>query len=420
VKTSPWLVPWLAGGALAASALICAAQAQPPNTSPPVQAPDAQAPSLAEAVEAAWLRSAEAAQSRGQQRLARADQAVAGSWLSAAPALQLSQREGRGSAAGQRDTEVGIALPLWRLGARSAAGQAAQAELDWSSAAEAASRLHVAGQVREAAYGLRRLEAELRLATTQLDLMRQLAQDVDRRVQAGDLAPADAMAAQAEWLASQAQQGDARQQLQAQLAQWHLLTGWTRLAVPQAEGTLDAFVLNDAHPELRLAAHAVERAQRKLALAQMQRGSSPELGISLRQERPGSGNPALNSVGVALRLPFGGETHPQPRIASALAEVDVALSQQQLLRDRLVAELELARSQVGLSESQARLEGQRAKLLRERARHIDKAFKAGETGLPELLRALSLAAQAEIASERQQAALQLARARLQQSQGLLP
>ena len=57
-----------AGGALAASALICAAQAQPPNTSPPVQAPDVQAPSLAEAVEAAWLRSAEAAHSRGQQQ----------------------------------------------------------------------------------------------------------------------------------------------------------------------------------------------------------------------------------------------------------------------------------------------------------------------------------------------------------------
>ncbi|MFN4104413.1 MAG: hypothetical protein ACK4GB_09025 [Tepidimonas sp.] len=72
------------------------------------------------------------------------------------------------------------------------------------------------------------------------------------------------------------------------------------------------------------------------------------------------------------------------------------------------------------AESQAQLEAQRAMLLRERAGHIEKAFKAGESPLPELLRALGAAAQAEAASERQQAHLRLAQARLQQAQGLLP
>lgn len=419
MKPHPWFVPWLAGGALAVSALGCAAQAQPP-TPIPTATLAATRPSLAQAVEAAWQRSAEAAQSHGRQRQARAEQAVAGSWLAAPPALQLAQRQGRGNAAnGLRETEIGIALPLWRYGARATAGQAAQAELDWSAAAEQAARLLVAGQVREALGQLAAAESEQRLTVLQNQLLAELTDDVDRRVKAGDLAPADAMAARAEWLASKAQEAEAAQRLRGQLAQWQLLTGLALAA--QAESSKPAaFELNDAHPELQLAVRAVERAQRKLAAVQVQRSDAPELGVSLRQDRPGQGNPAQSSVGVALRMPFGTATYAQPRIAAALTEVDVALVQQQRMRDRLTAELELARSQLRAAEAQGQLEAQRAALLRERAGHVDKSFKAGESPLPELLRALNAAAQAEAANERQQAQLRLAQARLQQAQGLLP
>jgi outer membrane protein TolC len=107
-------------------------------------------------------------------------------------------------------------------------------------------------------------------------------------------------------------------------------------------------------------------------------------------------------------------------LTAAQADVDLALAQQKRTRDRLAAELELAHSQLQGAQAQARLEAQRAVLLRERATHIDKSFKAGESPLAELLRALSAAAQAEAASERQQALLGLTQARLQQAQGLLP
>lgn len=417
MKSHRWLVPWLAGGAIAASPLACAAQAEP---AAPDTASAATRPSLAAAVEAAWQRAAEATQTQGQLRQARADQAVANSWLAAPPALQLSQREGRGNAAdGARETEIGLALPLWRPGARATAGQAAQAELDWSAAAEQAARLHVAGQVREALGQLTALEAEQRQAALQSRLLGRLAEDVDRRVKAGDLAPVDAMAAQAEWLSSQAQEAQALQRLRDQQVQWRLLTGLA-VAAQAPPAAAVAVELGDAHPELQLATRALERAQRKLAWVQAQRGDGPELGINLRQERPGAGNPAQNSVGVALRLPLGTDTHAQPRIAAALAEVEMASLQRQRTQDRLVAELELARSKLQGAETQARLEARRAALLRERASHLDKAFQAGEAPLPELLRALGAAAQAEAVSARQQAQLQLAQARLLQAQGILP
>lgn len=66
------------------------------------------------------------------------------------------------------------------------------------------------------------------------------------------------------------------------------------------------------------------------------------------------------------------------------------------------------------------MEQVRAALMRERAQLIAKSFQAGESPLPELLRALGAAAQADTASARQQAAVQLARDRLQQALGQLP
>jgi cobalt-zinc-cadmium efflux system outer membrane protein len=75
---------------------------------------------------------------------------------------------------------------------------------------------------------------------------------------------------------------------------------------------------------------------------------------------------------------------------------------------------------VHTAEQQLKADRQRLALLRERAALIDRSFKAGETPLPELLRAFAAATQAEASFARQHAALGLARARLQQSLGMLP
>lgn len=417
MKSHPWFNPWLAGRVIAASALSCAATAQP--VPPPVSAASAVRPTLSQALDAAWQRSLEASETSGQQGRAQAEQAAAGAWLAAAPSLEVSQREGRRNS-DSRETEVGVALPLWRPGQRDKAGQAAQAELSWAAAAEQAARLRLAGVVREAAGAMQAQESEVRLTSLQRQLLQRLADDVARRVKAGDLAPADALAARADLADAEAQDAEAQQRLQAQRSHWQLLTGLA-LAPDSASGQVAAkqAVLDD-HPELRLAGQALERARRRVALVQAQRGDAPELGLSVRQERPGQGIATQHTVALGLRIPFGTEIHSQPRLAAALAEQDLAQTIEQRTRARLSVELELAQSQLSSNSAQARLTQERAALLRERANLIDKSFKAGETPLPELLRALNAAAIAETAAVRQQAALSLAQARLQQVAGLLP
>jgi outer membrane protein TolC len=100
--------------------------------------------------------------------------------------------------------------------------------------------------------------------------------------------------------------------------------------------------------------------------------------------------------------------------------MQIAQTQAQRTRERLEADLALAQSQLSQSLAQLDAERERSTLLAERARLIDKSFRAGETALPEMLRALAAAASAESAYARQQVNHQLAIARLEQALGLLP
>jgi len=375
---------------------------------------------LKQALEAAWQRSLEVSESRGRSARAQADQAVTQSWLAAAPAVSLGQREGSaGAPAASRETELGLALPLWRPGQRAAGGQAAQSQSAWVQATEQAERLRLAGRLREAVGALDLANVELQQVERQVQDLAQLTQDVERRVRAGDLALADALAARAEWLAARAQSSAARQALGIQQSHWHLLTGLAPLKLQTSVAPALA-QLPDTHPELVLASAMVDLGQRRVDLARVQRSDSPQLTLSFRQEHPGQGAASQSSVVVALRVPVGGQVYQQPRIVSALGELDMAQTQAQRTRERLTAEVALAQSQLSLSQAQLQVEQERAQLLAERARLIDKSFRAGETALPDMLRAMAAALSAKSALARHQINHQTAMARLEQALGLLP
>ena len=375
---------------------------------------------LKQALEAAWQRSLEVSESRGRSARAQADQAVTQSWLSAAPALSLGQREGSaGAPAASRETELELALPLRWPGQRKNEGQAAQSQSAWVQATEQAERLRLAGRLREALGALHLAEADLYQLEQQVQDLAQLTQDVERRVSAGDLAPADALATRAEWLAAQAQSSAARQALGIQQSHWHLLTGLAPLKL-QTSVVPTLGQLPDTHPELVLASAAVDLGQRRADLATVQRSDSPELTLGLRLEHPGQGAASQSSVVVALRVPVGGQVYQRPRITAALGELDMAQTQAQRTRERLRAEVALAQSQLGLSQAQLEAEQERAQLLAERARLIDKSFRAGETALPDMLRAMAAALSAKSSLARHQINHQTAMARLEQALGLLP
>ena len=425
MKPRPWLSACVITGSVAGGPVWAQPAASPQGSLAALPSSTDAATgtvSLRAALDAAWQRAVAARESDGQRRRADADRAAAGSFWAAPPSLELSHRNDRlQSNAGKRETEIGVAVPLWLPGQRTARASTADAAAAQALAAEQVARLRLAGELREAAWQLAALQAEAVQAETLARSLQQLADDVERRVRAGDLARADALAAQAEQLAASALQSEVRQRLQVARARWALLTGLAAAPDLPALAAADAATVTSAtHPELQLASQSTDLARKRVELMRRSRRDAPELTLGLRQDVPGRAEASQGSLLVGLRLPLGTDDRNRPLEAAALAELDVAETHEQRLRERLDSDIATARDAQRSAEAQLEAETARTRLLRERATLIDKSFRAGETPLPDLLRALAAAAQADSAVARQIAALGLARARHQQTLGRLP
>jgi cobalt-zinc-cadmium efflux system outer membrane protein len=380
------------------------------TTSPRVPA----AVSLGQAVDAAWQRAVTAQESRGREQIALARQTAASAWTPHAPAVEVSQRQGR---SGVSETELGVFAPISTPGRRSALAAAAAADLELAQAGRRASRWRLAGEVREAAWSLETHRADLAAAREQVRLLQQLAADVDRRVQAGDLARADSLVARAEVLGAEGSMAELQQRVTSAKSRWRTLTGLDSLADP-TEATMRA--IEQEHPELALARLEVQRTRAQLDAVRQSRRDPPEVGLNWRQERSSDVQGRQNSVGVILRVPFGTDARSGPAEAAAVSELDLVRLQEERLRERHAADVRTAREALESTEQQVLKEQARLALLRERAQLLDKSFHAGETPLPDLLRAVGSAAQAEGALARQQSAVGAARARLNQALGVTP
>ncbi len=381
------------------------------------------APSIKFAAQAAWLRSVQSRSAEGRLDQARAAQSVAASPWAAPPALELAHRTDRlNDSLGRRESEIGVAWPLWLPGQRVARGNAADAELDAAETSRLAEQLRIAGEVRVAAWSLQAVHSELAASKARAATLRALTADVERRVKAGDLARADALAVRAELLAAEAEAAGTQARLDAARTRWRALTGVEPLLDPAEASVVEARIIEAVpeHPELALALLEIERARKRLDLNRVSRRDPPELLLRYRQESAAAGAAAQNSVGVALRIPFGTDDRNLPRDAAALAELDIAQARERALRRRIEAETGIARDALALAQQQLGAEESRAALLRERAQLIDQSFRAGQTALPEQLRALAAADQAAASLARQRADLGLARAQLKQSLGILP
>lgn len=408
---------------LAGLTLACTSYAQPmESVAAPKSSSNIQKTTVATAVEAAWSRAVASAEAAGISRQAAAEKQASSALWAAPPSVELSHRNDRlQSNNGARETEVALAVPLWLPGQKSAKQQAADSLSSLSQLSETEGKLRVAEVVRELHWQIAELQASQSLSKQQTSTFAAIASDVDKRVKAGDLARADALAAKGELLSAQATQSQAETQLEAAKRQWTALTGLAQTpdaTFASAESPSPRQLAE--HPELLRAEQQVDLARKRLDLVAKSNRSAPELITKFRQDIPGHGQGSAYSLGLAVRIPFGTDDRNAPLQAAALTELDIAQRKEQVLRAQLSARMESAKAAAAASQLQLQTEREKASLLNERAKLIRASFNAGETSLPELLRAAIAAAQADYSAARQEAAFGLARARLQQAYGQLP
>lgn len=385
----------------------------------PMAFSQAGSPDLKTAVDAAWLRSPQGRtlEARRQEVLAGRD--AAQSWIAGQPVLGLSQRSDRWTDdTGALEHEVSLSAPIWLPRQQSARRALAQTGADDLEAQIAAARLAVAGEVRERLWAVAAARAALAEARDHQAHLTAFADEVMQRVTAGDLARTDGMLARQEVLAAQGAIAAAQARTNQALTRYRTLTGLSAIVDPEPE--LVAESMREPHPKRLAARTALSHAQSALGVVNRSRSAAPTVGMSIRRERDSATSGHSNSIGIAVQIPFGTAARNRPLETAALTQIESATAQATQIEAELQAEVELARQQLTAAQQALETASARAVLTREHLALVAKAFRLGERGLADLLRAEALSHEAGSAESQQKVAVGLAHAQLNQALGIVP
>lgn len=385
----------------------------------PMALSQAQPSTLKAAVDNAWQKSPQARtlEARRNEMAARSD--AARSWIAGSPTIGLAERSDRWTDRnGAREAEVSLAAPIWLPSQKSARESLARNSSDDLDAQIRNARLGIAGEVRERLWAVAAAREALAEAQDHHEHLNGLADEVMRRVKAGDLARTDGMLAQQEVLAARGAIAVAQSRLQEAISRYRVLTG--QADVPAADPEAVASAAAEPHPRLLAAQTAVARSQASLAVVNETRSEPPTVGVSFRRERDGFTSGTDRSVGIAVQIPIGTAARSRPRETAALTEIETAHAEASLAEQAVKADVEVARRQVEAASLGLDAANSRVALARQHHELIDKAFQAGERGLAERLRSQVLLHEAEVAERQQKVAVGLAHARLNQALGILP
>lgn len=378
------------------------------------------AASLRTALDQAWEKSPQAQTLEAKRAESDAQGVAANSLLPGAPAVILGQRGDQlNSNAGKREWEAGIALPIWLPGQRDARQRQAQAGKDGLEANIRALRLKLAGELRDAIWQVRQVEAQTRLDEQRALTAKKLAEDVAKRVRAGELSKTDLNLAQNEWRTAQAAILQSRNRLLQAQQTYATLTGTMALPEDVSESAQPE-PLQDDHPLLEEARQAIETAQAQVRVATNSLRDNPELELSTRRQRGNLNDPYAGTVAISLRLPLSTDARNLPRISAAQTALTGAQSEYNRTRLTLEYQRQQAEQALQAADQLLDLARQQRAAARENLDLIQKSFNLGESDLFTLLRARAASFEAEQANNQQEIAQAQARARLNQAQGVLP
>ena len=376
---------------------------------------------LSEYVEATFVRHQGRELSQSERDIANALDQKAAQPLAGDPTFNLKyETDAIGSDLGYREWEGGVELPLWSPGQSREYKREAGRTMSVADATLNARRLEVAGKVRDRLWMLALARGELEQAQSALQIAQGLADDVKRRVDAGELPRSDLLLADKDVLT----RTDAVAQAENRVAQaegvFRNFTGLESALIPQWEPIPANRELPENHPQLVLVDAKVELASAHRDRVEGERHSGPNVWLGGKTFKEQSGAGYDSAVGIEVSIPFGSVAHAAPALAKAgaaltEAQVEREHSHHQLAEALYIATLEYERT----TEAQQR--AQRRQELAEASLDISRrAFELGETDLVRLLQVQADAIDARHDQQIRQLDVGQAIARLNQSLGVIP
>lgn len=351
---------------------------------------------------------------QAQRDAAGARGITARSAIAGAPSVGGSIRSDTRGPREVREFDLEVTAPIWLPGQRGALMGSVESAVTEFEQRIVLRRLEVAGLLREAWWDAADARRSAQLARDRLSTAREIAHDVTRRAQLGDIPPTEALLARNETLGAELALSQADALAAQAVANYRTLTGGRDPNLP-----VEVVRPRVAHPALRTAEASLAHAESRQRLVAATPRDNPEFGVFGRQEG-GSGTNEGTSIGLRFRLPLATEGRNAPRRAEAESEVTRATAE--LASARRMIEAEIARAQAALRAAEAaqRLARQRLALAREQETIALAAFRAGETGTFDLFRVRQLRLEAANDEGQASIAASRARSRVNQAAGVLP
>jgi outer membrane protein TolC len=310
---------------------------------------------------------------------------------------------------GQRFAEGQVVIErALRLGGKAESdARLADATLDLGRVAARDVRHEAARQLLAQWFAVQRAAQGLQAARANDEAAAELARITERRVRAGDAARLEAELAAAEQARTQAALETARGNHQAARAELQarfpgvgepgplpsdLGSPLPELPSPPQAGLRQRYIEHSHEYLLAQAEEALALLQARRA--DLERRPDPTVGVFATSERGGGERIA----GVSLSVPLG-SVHRQALAEQALAEADAALSRRLAAERRLGAEFDVLWNQLAGKRAAAQAQGQAAALQQGASDRALRAYRAGESGLTELLAVRRALAEAILAGD---------------------
>ena len=377
--------------------------------------------SLHDIVEQVWTQQPEAMSRTLRTDEFSARQEASESWTPGPPSMSLAHQTDRVfDNTGSQAWETELAIPLWLPGQKGSQQATLDAEQQAFNSQFMASKLRLAGLIRERYWQVRLADNELQFAQRKSGEISQLVAEIKHRVDKGELSTADLSQVIAAAQQTKVEQTRAQTAYQHAFLQYQALTNEAvtvlDIEAPASENNEQL----QRHPYLMASQAIAEKTRRKLKEIMVDTRESPELSLTLGQAKDRAGEPFSKDIGVKFTLPFSTDNRNRPKSLAASAELTETTVARDLLFRQLQAELEASRYERQLTTEAEQYAMTRYNESQKTYGWLKKAFQNGQSELPAYLKTENEKFDAEFALNRARLEKSRAIALYNQAIGVLP
>lgn len=345
------------------------------------------------------------------------------SWVAGALTASFNYRNGWESGAvetGAPEIAGSIEVPIWNWEQRDAGRQLAREAKQAGTLKGRLMKLQVAGLIRSRLWYMKIRQARLEMAHRRYEVAEQTTAIIRRRVELGDLPRADLLLARNEELGIRHALLEAEAELMHARTRFTSLTGSTRIPAEIEEPLSKTREIEEQHPALEEVNAAIRREKAEINWLESAGSGQTTVALGANSQKGRPEDESVNTITLEVSVPFGGEAHRAPEIASANLELANAMARRDHLLRKLAEALHEANHSLEVARTEIEIADQRREVAESHLQMMQLSFDAGEINLLDLLKIRDRAFSAILQAQEQEIKLQRDIALFNQVVGELP